>query len=63
MDLGTYLLIALLAAALQPIVRQRLMEAARQRVLKPIEGNRGSRVILLVHREETMSLVGLPLMR
>jgi ClpP class serine protease len=63
MDLGTYLLIALLAAALQPIVRQRLMEAARQRVLKQIEGERGSRVILLVHREETMSLFGLPLMR
>lgn len=63
MDLTTLLLIAFLAAALQPIVHQRLMESARQRVLKQIEGERGSRVILLVHREETMSLFGLPLMR
>jgi ClpP class serine protease len=63
MDFTTLLLIAFMAAALQPIGRRRLMESARQRVLKQIEGERSSRVILLVHREETMSLLGVPLMR
>ena len=50
-------------AALQPIIRQRLLEAARQRMIARIEKMRGSRVILLVHRQETMSLLGFPVMR
>ncbi|QJA06740.1 hypothetical protein FVE67_08025 [Thermosulfurimonas marina] len=50
-------------AALQPVLRQRLLEAARQRMISRIEKARGSRVILLVHRQETMSLLGFPIMR
>ncbi|HIE33174.1 MAG TPA: hypothetical protein EYP81_03910 [Thermodesulfobacteriaceae bacterium] len=49
--------------ALQPVLRQRLLEAARQRMITKIEKMRGSRVILLVHRQETMSLLGFPIMR
>ncbi|OAQ20587.1 SDH family Clp fold serine proteinase [Thermosulfurimonas dismutans] len=49
--------------ALQPVLRQRLLEAARQRMIAKIEKMRGSRVILLVHRQETMSLLGFPIMR
>jgi len=49
--------------ALQPILRQKLLEASRQRLLTRIEQQRGSRVILLIHRQETMSLLGFPLMR
>jgi ClpP class serine protease len=49
--------------AFQPVIRQRLLEAARQRLITKIERQRGSRVILLVHRQETMSLLGFPLMR
>ncbi|GIV04244.1 MAG: serine protease [Candidatus Binatia bacterium] len=50
-------------SALQPILRQRLLESARQRLIARIEKRRGSRVILLVHRQETMSLLGFPVMR
>lgn len=53
----------LMLAALQPVVRQRLLEASRQRMIARIEKQRGSRVILLVHRQETMGLLGFPLMR
>ena len=49
--------------ALQPMIRQRFLEASRLRVLRGLEKKRGSRVIALVHRQETMSLLGFPLMR
>ncbi len=50
-------------AALQPALRQRMLEAARQRLIAKIERDRGSRVIALVHRQETMSLLGFPVFR
>ncbi|MBI3805195.1 MAG: ATP-dependent Clp protease proteolytic subunit [Nitrospirae bacterium] len=49
--------------AIQPVLKQRLLENSRQRLLAQIEHRRGSRVILLVHRQETMSLLGFPIMR
>ncbi len=48
---------------LQPLLRQRFLEAARQRMIRKIEQKRNSRVILLVHRQETMSFLGFPIMR
>jgi ClpP class serine protease len=50
-------------SALQPVIRQRLLEASRQRMIAQLERKRGSRVILLVHREETMALLGFPIAR
>ena len=50
-------------SALQPAVKQWLLQAARARLIARIERLRGSRVILLVHRQETMSLLGFPIMR
>lgn len=52
-----------MVSALQPIIRQRLLEATRRRLIAKIEKQRGSRVILLVHRQETMSLLGFPIFR
>jgi ClpP class serine protease len=49
--------------ALQPLLRQRMLEAMRTRKIAQIERDRNSRVILLVHRQETMRLLGFPLMR
>lgn len=49
--------------ALQPLVRQRALEVLRQRRLADFEKGRRSRAILLVHRQETMRLLGFPLMR
>jgi ClpP class serine protease len=50
-------------SALQPVIRQRLLEASRRRLIALIERQRKSRVVLLVHRQETMSLLGFPLFR
>ena len=63
MTAGDLLWLFFVVSALQPVFRQRLLEGARRRLLARIEQQRGSRVILLVHRQETMSLLGFPLMR
>ena len=55
--------IAFLFIGLQPVIRQRILEASRLRVLKRLEQARRSRVIALVHRQETMSLLGFPIVR
>jgi ClpP class serine protease len=49
--------------ALQPVIRQRMLEAMRTRKIAKLESERNSRVILLVHRQETMRLLGFPLVR
>ena len=52
-----------LFSALQPVLKQRFLEASRQRLIAKIERQRQSRVILLVHRQETMSFLGFPVFR
>jgi ClpP class serine protease len=49
--------------ALQPVITQRLLEASRKRLIARIERERRSRVVLLVHRQETLRLLGFPVMR
>jgi ClpP class serine protease len=49
--------------ALQPMVRQWILNATRTRKIMQIENKRGSRVILLVHRQETMRFLGFPIVR
>ena len=49
--------------SLQPVLKQRLLEASRRRLIAEIERKRGSRVILLAHRQETMSFLGFPIVR
>jgi len=63
MGIGELFWLFFILAALQPAIKQQLLEASRQRLIAKIERERGSRVILLVHRQETMSLLGFPLMR
>lgn len=55
--------IFIVLTSLQPVLRQRLLEASRRRLIRAIERKRGSRVILLAHRQETMSFLGFPIMR
>jgi ClpP class serine protease len=50
-------------SALQPVIKQRYLEVSRQRLIARIERERKSRVILLVHRQETMSFLGFPVFR
>jgi ClpP class serine protease len=53
----------LMFSMLQPWLRQKMLDSSRIRLMHRIERQRGSRVILMVHREETMSFLGFPIMR
>ena len=63
MGLGDLLWVFFLMSALQPIIWQRMLEARRLRLLHRFQNARKSRVIALVHRQETMSFLGFPLVR
>jgi len=63
MDITAALWFIVLLMALEPVMRHKLLEASRKRLLAYLEKERDSRVILLVHRQETMSLLGFPVMR
>jgi len=52
-----------MASALQPVIQQHVLEAARRRRIWRFERTRGSRVIVMVHRQETMRLLGFPVVR
>jgi ClpP class serine protease len=63
MGIAEILWLFFILSALQPVLRQRILESSRLRLLHRFERVRGSRAIALVHREETMSLLGFPLRR
>jgi ClpP class serine protease len=63
MTAGDVLWMFFLFSALQPVLKQRFLDASRQRLIAKIERQRHSRVILLVHRQEQMSLLGFPVYR
>ncbi len=49
--------------ALMPMLRQRMLESARLSLIRQIEKKRGTRVIVLIHRQESLALFGVPLFR
>jgi ClpP class serine protease len=53
----------LIIIALQPLLRQKVLEFGRRRCLVRLEKQRSSRVIIMVHRQETMALLGFPIFR
>ncbi|CAA0129183.1 MULTISPECIES: ATP-dependent Clp protease proteolytic subunit [Hyphomicrobiales] len=63
MDIMQLFWLFFIISALQPVLQRRYLEAMRTRKIAQIEKKRGSRVILLIHRQETMNLLGFPLMR
>ncbi|GBC98922.1 hypothetical protein HRbin17_01441 [bacterium HR17] len=56
-----WLLLAI--SAVTPWLQQKMLEEMRMRVMQRLERRRRSRVIALIHRQETVSWLGLPLMR
>jgi ClpP class serine protease len=52
-----------LLSALQPVVRKQMLDRSRGKLMRELERQRKSRVIALVHRQETMSLLGFPIAR
>ncbi len=63
MSVGDLFWLFFIFTAIQPMLRQRMLEAMRTRKISQLETQRKSRVILLVHRQETMRLLGFPIMR
>jgi ClpP class serine protease len=63
MDFMTLFWIFIMISALQPVLKQKLLENARRKLIAALEKKRGSRVIMLIHRQETMSLLGFPVFR
>ena len=61
--ISEYFWLFLMFIALQPMLKQKFLNLARQRLIARLEKMRGSRVILLVHRQETMSFLGIPIFR
>ena len=63
MGIGDIFWIYFVLMSLQPLISQRLLEWKRTDLLSKLEKQRGSRVIALVHRQETMTLLGFPIVR
>lgn len=56
-------LLLFIMITIQPIVRQWWLETLRKKWIKIIEQKNESRIILLIHRQEIVSLFGLPIYR
>ncbi|BDQ03006.1 ATP-dependent Clp protease proteolytic subunit [Ignavibacterium sp.] len=63
MDFLSLFWIFIMLSSLQPLLRKKMLESARIKLLERIEQKRSSRVIAFIHRQETMSFLGFPLMR
>lgn len=63
MSVSDLLWIFIILSALQSVFARKLLDMRRLSWIDSLQKKCGSRVILLVHRRETMSFLGLPLMR
>ena len=62
-DIVNIIWILVLLQVFIPLIQQRMQAGRRLMVLRAIETRRSSRVITMIHRQETMSLLGLPIAR
>ena len=63
MDFSLLLLVFLIISVLQPVIRQKILESTRTKLLRALEEKRGTRVIALIHRQEQLSFLGIPIAR
>ncbi len=61
--IGDIFWIFLLLSSLQPVWQRRQMEYRRVTALQEFQRDRNSRVILLIHRQESLSFLGIPISR
>jgi ClpP class serine protease len=62
-SLSDLLWVFFIISFIQPLLSRSWQQAARLRLFQQLERSRGSRAIALIHREETMSLLGFPIVR
>jgi ClpP class serine protease len=53
----------LIISSVQPALQRKVIESRRLSAIRALEQRRGSRVILLIHRQESISLLGIPISR
>lgn len=63
MSIGDIFWVFLIYSMVVPWIQQKMLDIARLRLMRRIEQRRGSRVILLIHRQETISFLGIPVLR
>lgn len=63
MDFLGFIWIIFLVIGIIPVIRQRMIDASRYRIFRALEEKRKSRVIALIHRQESVSILGIPLAR
>ncbi|MGH3023990.1 MAG: SDH family Clp fold serine proteinase [Gaiellaceae bacterium] len=63
MDLGAVLAIGILVLLVVPVLSRRALQARRSRALSALERVRGTRLIVMIHRQETIGVLGVPFFR
>jgi ClpP class serine protease len=63
MDPISILWLFIILASLQPAIQRRFLELSRQRALSRLASERSSTVVTLIHRQETLSFLGFPIVR
>ena len=62
-DFFSLLWIFFIVSSLVPLLRKTVIGMSRQSLFRQIQAERGTRVISLIHRQETLSFLGFPLFR
>ncbi|MGB9847275.1 MAG: SDH family Clp fold serine proteinase, partial [Desulfotomaculales bacterium] len=62
-SLGDFFWFFFLLLALLPMYRQRALEATRVKIIRNLEKKRGTRLITIIHRQEAISFLGIPITR
>lgn len=53
----------IIGSAFMPLIHQRMLETKRLQIMDQIERKRGTRVIAMIHRQECISFLGIPVAR
>jgi len=62
-DLNSIFFLFFIAQFFIPLLQKRMLEMRRQAAIRAIEQSRHSRLITMIHRQETMSFLGFPIAR
>jgi ClpP class serine protease len=62
-DLNSLFFLLFFAQFFIPLIQKRMLEVQRQAAIRAIERSRHSRLITMIHRQETMSFLGFPVAR
>jgi ClpP class serine protease len=62
-DFNTIIFLFFIAQFFIPLLQKRMLEARRQAAIRAVEQSRKSRLITMIHRQETMSFLGFPIAR